>query len=129
MYKGFIDKYILNTYKEKKRYQFERFGYFIIDKDTQKYGYPVFNRTVTLIQKNIDFEILKKYDKNKIIEILKQYLDNNTKYNKLILYKNKIISYFEDNKINGEYRLLNLAKSPSKPCQHFFKNAQNHANS
>merc|ERR1719361_122282 len=48
MYMGMVDKYVLNTWREKKRYQFERCGYFVADKDSETYGHPVFNRTVTL---------------------------------------------------------------------------------
>ena len=48
LYMGMVDKYVLNTWKEKGRYQFERCGYFVADKDSETYGHPVFNRTVTL---------------------------------------------------------------------------------
>lgn len=52
IYKGLIDKYVLDTFEEKKRYQFERCGYFVKDADSDKLGYPVFNRTVALNEGN-----------------------------------------------------------------------------
>jgi glutaminyl-tRNA synthetase len=43
---GFVEPYALNA-KPMEHYQFERMGYFIVDKDSAA-GKPVFNRTVTL---------------------------------------------------------------------------------
>ncbi len=48
IHRGLIDQYILDMFNEKQRFQFERFGYFVKDSDSDKVGYPVFNRTVTL---------------------------------------------------------------------------------
>ena len=43
---GFLEPYAINA-KPMEHYQFERMGYFIVDKDSVP-GNPVFNRTVTL---------------------------------------------------------------------------------
>jgi len=51
IYQGFIDEYVARSVDEKGgRFQFERLGYFVKDADSQKCGYPVFNRTVTLTE-------------------------------------------------------------------------------
>ena len=48
LHMGMVDKYVVDTMKEKGKYQFERCGYFVVDKDSETYGHPVFNRIVTL---------------------------------------------------------------------------------
>jgi len=48
IYMGMVSQYVLRTWREKQRYQFERCGYFVVDKDSETAGHPVFNRTVTL---------------------------------------------------------------------------------
>ena len=63
IYKGLIDQYVLNTFNDKERYQFERCGYFVKDKDSNNLGYPVFNRTVTLNETSK--KVKKKNNNNK----------------------------------------------------------------
>eukprot|EP00485_Elphidium_margaritaceum_P012702 CAMPEP_0202706598 /NCGR_PEP_ID=MMETSP1385-20130828/18997_1 /ASSEMBLY_ACC=CAM_ASM_000861 /TAXON_ID=933848 /ORGANISM="Elphidium margaritaceum" /LENGTH=774 /DNA_ID=CAMNT_0049365109 /DNA_START=49 /DNA_END=2373 /DNA_ORIENTATION=- len=48
--KGFVSEYVASTMADKQRYQFERYGYFVRDPDSDSSPHPVFNRTCILTE-------------------------------------------------------------------------------